>query len=106
MCGPCLLRQRCFKTPETTDTKQVTIFIGRSEESKQSPIEKMRRKFDTLFGRFIYNKRIAIVEPVFGNLKNKGMDRFTLRGKHKVNTQWQLFSLVHNIEKISHVGAI
>ena len=104
VCGPCILRQRCLKTPETTETKQVTIFIGRSEEGKDSPIEKMRRKFDTLFGRFIYNKRIAIVEPVFGNLKNKGMDRFTLRGKKKVNTQWQLFSLVHNIEKIAHVG--
>jgi hypothetical protein len=102
VCGPCILRQRCLKTPETTETKQMTIFIGRSEESKESPIEKMRRKFDTLFGRFIYNKRIAIVEPVFGNLKNKGMDRFTLRGKKKVNTQWQLFSLVHNIEKMSH----
>ena len=106
VCGPCILRQRCLKTPETTETKQVTIFIGRSEESKQSPIERMRRKFDTLFGRFIYNKRIAIVEPVFGNLKNKGMDRFTLRGKKKVNTQWQLFSLVHNIEKIASVGAV
>ncbi len=106
VCGPCILRQRCLKTPETTETKQVTIFIGRSEESKQSPIEKMRRKFDTLFGRFIYNKRIAIVEPVFGNLKNKGMDRFTLRGKVKVNTQWQLFSLVHNIEKMATVGAV
>jgi len=90
---------------ETTETKQMTIFIGRSEGSEKSPIEKMRRKFDTLFGRFIYNKRIAIVEPVFGNLKNKGMDRFTLRGKHKVNTQWQLFSLVHNLEKIAHMGA-
>jgi len=104
VCGPCILRQRCLKTPETTETTQVTIFIGRSEEGKESSIEKMRRKFDTLFGRFIYNKRIAIVEPVFGNLKNKGMDRFTLRGKRKVNTQWQLFSLVHNIEKIAHVG--
>jgi len=95
-----------FKDAETTETKQVRIFIGRSEGSKDSPIEKMRRKFDTLFGRFIYNKRIAIVEPVFGNLKNKGMDRFTLRGKQKVNTQWQLFSLVHNIEKMAHVGAV
>ena len=54
----------------------MTIFIGRAETSKDSPIEKMKRKFDTLFGRFVYNKRIAIVEPVFGNLKNKGMDRF------------------------------
>jgi hypothetical protein len=46
------------------------------------------------------------VEPLFGNLKNKGMDRFTLRGKQKVNTQWQLFSLVHNIEKMATVGAV
>jgi transposase len=106
VCGPCILRERCLKTPETTETKQVTIFIGRSDETKDSPIEKMKRKFDTLFGRFMYNKRIAIVEPVFGNLKNKGIDRFTLRGKKKVNTQWQLFGLVHNIEKIAHVGAV
>ena len=106
MCGPCILRQRCLKTPGTTETKQITIFIGRSEAVKESPIEKMRRIFDTLFGRFIYNKRIAIVEPVFGNQKNKGMDRFTLRGKQKVNTQWQLFSLVHNIEKIAYGGAL
>ena len=106
VCEPCILRERCLKTPEKTETKQMTIFIGRSEVAKESPIEKMRRKFDTLFGRFIYNKRIAIVEPVFGNLKNKGMDRFTLRGKQKVNTQWELFSLVHNIEKLAHVGAV
>ena len=105
VCGPCILRKRCLKTPQSTETKQVTIFIGRAEATKDSPIEKMRRKFDTLFGRFIYNKRIAIVEPVFGNLKNKGMDRFTLRGKKKVNTQWQLFSLVHNIEKIASLAA-
>ena len=105
VCGPCILRQRCLKTPETTETKQVTIFIGRADPTKDSPIEKMKRKFDTLFGRFIYNKRIAIVQPVFGNLKNKGMDRFTLRGKKKVNAQWQLFSLVHNIEKIASDGA-
>jgi hypothetical protein len=84
----------------------MTIFVGRSEEMKESPIQKMRRKFSTLFGRFIYNKRIAIVEPVVGNLKNKAMDRFTLRGKQKVNTQWQLFSLVHNIEKMATVGAV
>ena len=65
----------------------------------------MKQKFDTLYGRFAYNKRVAIVEPVFGNLKNKGRDRFTFGGKKKVNTQWQLFSLVHNIEKIATVEA-
>jgi len=45
------------------------------------------------------------VEPVFGNIRvNKELDRFTLRGQVKVNTQWMLYCLVHNIEKILHFG--
>ncbi len=101
-CGPCALRHRCLRDPVNTQTKQVTIFLGRTDKLRDKPIEAMKRKFDTLFGRYIYNKRIAIVEPVFGNLKNKGLRRFTLRGKTKVDTQWKLFALVHNIEKIAH----
>jgi hypothetical protein len=31
---------------------------------------------------------------------DKGMNKFTLRGQEKVNTEWQLFCLVHNIEKL------
>ncbi|MEL0661039.1 transposase, partial [Psychromonas arctica] len=31
---------------------------------------------------------------------NKGMNKFTLRGQDKVNTQWQMYCLVHNIEKL------
>ncbi len=29
-----------------------------------------------------------------------GLDRFTLRGKAKVNIQWLLFGLVHNLGKV------
>ncbi|HEX9627789.1 MAG TPA: IS1182 family transposase [Acidiferrobacterales bacterium] len=105
VCGPCTLRHRCLTTPQTTETKQVTLFIGKTETRKESPIEKMKRKFDTVQGRFTYNQRIAIVEPVFANLQNKGLRRFTLRGKDKVDAQWKLFTLVHNIEKIAHCGA-
>jgi transposase len=105
VCGPCTLRSRCLTTPETTETKQVTIFTGKTEARKETPIEKMKRKFDTPMGRFTYNQRIAIVEPVFANLQNKGLRRFTLRGKRKVDAQWKLFTLVHNIEKIAHCGA-
>ena len=50
MCGPCILRERCLTTPEKTETKQMTIFLGRSEAAKESPIEKMKRKFDTYSG--------------------------------------------------------
>lgn len=45
------------------------------------------------------------MKPVFGNIQNKGMRRFTLRGKGKVSMQWKLFTLVHNIEKIAHYAA-
>ncbi|NIV98120.1 transposase, partial [Candidatus Saccharibacteria bacterium] len=46
-------------------------------------------------------QRFAIVEPVFANIKTqKRLNRFTLRGKVKVNIQWMLYCMVHNIEKI------
>ncbi|MFH1723201.1 MAG: transposase [Elusimicrobiota bacterium] len=32
------------------------------------------------------------------------LDRFTLRGKTKVNIQWHLFALVHNIHKAYRYG--
>lgn len=47
------------------------------------------------------------MEPVFGNIRhNKRLSRFTLRGKVKVkvSTQWNLYCLVHNIEKLAHHG--
>jgi hypothetical protein len=47
----------------------------------------------------------ATVEPVFGNTRgNKRLDRFTLRGQKKVDGQWKLYCLVHNIEKLTHHG--
>ena len=60
---------------------------------------------DSPQGRRLYSQRIATVEPVFANLRhNKRLSRFTLRGLGKVGTQWQLFCLVHNIEKLAKSG--
>jgi hypothetical protein len=56
-------------------------------------------------GGELYPHRIAIVEQLFGNIRtNKRLDRFTLRGKVKVNIQWLLYCMVHNIEKIVNFG--
>ena len=64
----------------------------------------MRERIDSDDGRGQYGRRFATVEPVFGNLRyNKRLSRFTLRGKHKVNGQWLLFSLVQNIEKLANL---
>jgi len=42
---------------------------------------------------------------VFANLRhNKKLDRFTLRGQRNVDSQWKLYCMVHNIEKLAHHG--
>ncbi|MFC1591707.1 transposase [Thermodesulfobacteriota bacterium] len=65
----------------------------------------MAAKIDSERGRKIYPRRIGIVEPVFANIRTqKRLDRFTLRGKQKVNIQWLLYCMVHNIEKIANFG--
>ncbi len=49
----------------------------------------MKRKIDSIKGRLIYNRRLGMAEPAFGNICSTiGLNRFTLRGKRKVNTQW------------------
>ena len=97
-CQTCPLRPRCIYG-KGGKRKHLAVPIGESL-SKQ-----MVEKIDTEQGRRIYPQRLAIVEPVFANIRiNKRLDRFTLRGKIKVNIQWLMFCLVHNIEKILNYG--
>ncbi len=104
-CGPCALREQCLRKPEVTKTRQVSFFYGKAPVGKVSYTEIMKRAIDSERGRRLYGGRFATVEPVFANLRhNKGLNRFTLRGQRKVDTQWKLFCLVHNIEKLAHHG--
>ena len=65
----------------------------------------MKTRIDTEEGKRLYGQRFATVEPVFGNIRhNKRLDRFTLRGQKKVDGQWKLYAIVHNIEKLAHHG--
>jgi transposase len=103
-CGPCKLREQCLRTPGQTPVRQVAIF-HQHQSSPLTHTEAMKRRIDSVRGRALYGRRIATVEPVFGNLRhNKGLDRFTLRGRRKVDTQWKLYCMVHNIEKLPHHG--
>jgi hypothetical protein len=104
-CGPCPLRDRCLRTPARTRTRQVAFFRGKAAETPASHTDRMKRRLDTPAGRLRYGQRLGAVEPVFGNLRhNKGLDRFTLRGRAKVDGQWKLLCLVHNIEKLARHG--
>ncbi len=104
-CVPCTLRDKCLRKPEVTKTRQVSFFYGRAAGSAPSYSDRMKRAIDSERGRRLYGGRFATVEPVFANIRhNKGLNRFTLRGQKKVDTQWKLFCLVHNIEKLAHHG--
>jgi len=100
-CMPCKLRSQCLRKPDKTEVRQVAYFHGRTEKGKNTFTEKMKHKIDSVIGRFFYGKRLGAIEPVFANIcSTMGMNRFTLRGKKKVNNQWLMYGMVHNIKKI------
>lgn len=102
-CLSCTHRDRCLLTPEKTKVRQVAFFRGKKDGISYT--DKMKARIDSPEGRVRYGQRFATVEPVFGNLRhNKQLNRFTLRGRTKVDAQWKLYCLVHNIEKLAHHG--
>ena len=96
-CSSCSLTHRCFYR-KNTKRRSLDVPIGAASTNFSKA---MQNKIDSDKGRKIYPQRFAIVEPVFANIKTqKRLNRFTLRGKVKVNIQWMLYCMVHNIEKI------
>jgi len=62
---------------------------------------RMARKLRKKEGREIYAMRKTIVEPVFGQTKEaRGLRRFLLRGLEKVNSEWTIWGLTHNLNKL------
>lgn len=102
-CTGCEFYQRCFvrsggKRPPKRRTLSFPV-----EGAAQSLCAAMREKIDQPASRTIYSMRQGNIEPVYGNIRYcKGLDRFHYRGLKKVNAQWQLYCLVHNIEKLAH----
>jgi transposase len=105
-CNECELRSRCLRSSsQRAKSRQVNIHLDMTRERKSSMLERMKRKIDSVRGRHIYSYRISVVEPVFGNIKSAvGIKRFSLRGKKKVNGQWKLMAMIHNIAKIHRYG--
>lgn len=64
-------------------------------------VERMKRKLQTKVGDAIYAARKAIVEPVFGQVKQaRGFRGFSLRGLTKVKAEWARVCAKHNILKL------
>lgn len=104
-CRVCEVRERCLRNPDTSEVRQVCFIQGRAPSISETFTEKMRQKIDSIKGRLIYNRRLGTAEPPFAHIRSiLRLDRFTLRGKRKVNTQWLLYCIVHNLTKVHRYG--
>lgn len=101
-CRICSIRKKCLRS-DKSEHRQVVISTNKKELGTYT--DRMIKQFDTKKGRHIYSRRMGTVEPVFANIQNAlGLNRFTLRGKNKVDIQWKLYCMVHNIGKIAKLG--
>jgi len=109
-CRNCTFKSQCMRNPEATNHRkgkgrQVSFILSKNRAPNYT--DWMKHRVDSEHGKQIYSHRMSVVEPVFGNITvNKGLRRFSLRGKIKVDAQWKLFCLIQNIEKIANYGKL
>jgi transposase len=80
---------------------------GEEACSEASLVAQMRAKLASEAGRAVYKMRKAIVEPVFGQIKEvRGFRRFSFRGLFAVSCEWKLICLTHNLLKLFGSGGL
>ena len=110
-CRACDLKHQCMRKPDSANTRKghgrQVSFIIKKDQRAPNYTDWMKHRVDSEEGKRIYSHRMSVVEPVFGNIgTNKRLNRFSLRGKKKVQGQWQLYCLIHNIEKLKNYGEL
>ena len=103
-CRSCPLQAQCMKHEVKLQGRQISVLI--ESKRKVTQLDKMRKVIDSEDGKQMYSRRMHTIEPVFGNIcSNKGLDKLSLRGEKKVTAQWQLYCMVHNVEKLWRYAA-
>jgi transposase len=100
-CRRCPYYSKCIKSKKgnTIQDKGRKIMITKSNEDG-SLCRRMKKKLNREDYQERYARRIQIIEPVFADITYcKGLNRFMLRSQAKVNSQWHLYCIVHNITK-------
>lgn len=109
-CRHCDKKHQCMRNPNSANDhkghgRQVSFILDTNTDPTYT--DWMKHRVDSPEGKQIYSHRMSVVEPVFGNIgTNKRLNRFSLRSKTKVQGQWRLYCMVHNIEKIMNYGEI
>ncbi len=74
--------------------------IGRNRV-RSPELKAMRKKLRGAAGRKVYGRRKALVEPVFGVLKQqRGMRQFRTRGQAKVAAEFTLAAIAYNVTRL------
>lgn len=105
---------------EVEDDCDITFYIATQKDHKQRtapvegespsgcatpaagmhPVERMNHRLGTEYGKEAYGDRGHTIEGVFGQMVNRGLLRFNLRGLEKVKAEWSLWCTTHNILKL------
>jgi transposase len=92
-CADCPLKSKCTKAK---GNRTIRISFQLLAYRKQA-----RANLTSPEGERLRAARSTEVETVFGHVKhNLGFRRFHLRGLEKVNTEWGLVSIAHNMQKL------
>jgi transposase len=95
-----------FIPPEIRKTSPPPLALRGPIPHDATPAQRMTRKLRTKRGRATYKQRKAIVEPVFGQIKEaRGLRRFSFRGFEKVRGEWDLICTTHNLLKLFRSNA-
>jgi len=107
-CRHCSRKEDCMRNPSSADTREGHgRQVSKTFTIHANATDWMKTRVDSQKGKVIYAHRMSVVEPVFGNIEsNKKLRRFSLRSQKKVEGQWKLYCLVHNIEKLMNYGAV
>ncbi|MBZ5579678.1 MAG: transposase [Acidobacteriia bacterium] len=93
--------------PALSDTELLVAPDATHQWAKPKPgnvspaVQRMREKLSSGAARELYATRRTTVEPVFGQIKQaRGLRRFAFRGLQKVQAEWKLICLTHNLLKM------
>jgi transposase len=91
-CNVCSVKESCTKGSK----RQI------HQELREPLRDAMRERLRSEEGKETYKKRLNAIEHVWGNIKfNNRVTMFHLRGLKKVNAEFQLLAIGHNIKKLS-----
>lgn len=83
-----------------TDLLIATVHWARERADDHPQRDLMEAKLETEEGKAAYAERCSTIEPAFGQMVTRGLERFLLRGKKKVGLEWSLWCTTHNLLKL------